>query len=255
MRERQRPPPDALPRHGDAPGSPTAQGVVCAPRSDVAPPHTKVVTVFVILFGPPGSGKGTQASFITRTLAVPHLSTGDVLRAAVAAGGALGREVRSVMIAGRLVPDELIVRVVEERLGEPDAREGVVLDGFPRTVTQAKTLDTILGAAGRRVDLVVFLAVPMDTLVQRLLGRASDQGRSDDTADVIRERMAQYEENTADVLEHYRARGVFIADVDGVGSVEQVRDRIHARLVAAADGLRGVTLTGHVDRAPTASTT
>jgi adenylate kinase len=200
--------------------------------------------VIVVLVGPPGSGKGTQAAFITRDFALSHVSTGEMLRAEAASGSALGDEVAPLMAAGKLVPDELIVRVIEERLRQQDVRLGVVLDGFPRTVGQARALDTMLGAAGRRIDLIISLAVPVTDLVERLVGRAREQERSDDTHQVIRVRLVEYEAKTAPVLEHYRAHGACIAGVDGVGTVERVRERIHAQVAAAAREGVPVELTG-----------
>jgi adenylate kinase len=189
--------------------------------------------VIAVLFGPPGSGKGTQAERIIRDFGLTHVSTGDMLRAEASTGSSLGREVAPLMAAGKLVPDELIVRVIEERLRQDDARSGVVLDGFPRTVAQARALDEMLAANGREIGLIIALEVPVDDLVERLLGRAREQGRSDDTAEVIRERMLEYERKTAPVLDHYRASGVRVATVDGVGSVEDVRRRVRAEVAGA----------------------
>jgi adenylate kinase len=192
--------------------------------------------LIAVLFGPPGSGKGTQAAFMTRDFQLAHVSTGDMLRAEAGTGSALGREVAPLMAAGKLVPDELIVRVIAERLNHDDVGHGLVLDGFPRTVAQARALDAMLSGRGREVGLVLSLAVPVDVLVERLLGRAREQGRSDDTAEVIRERMLEYERKTAPVLDHYRASGVRVATVDGVGDVDDVRRRVRVEVAGALSG-------------------
>ncbi len=194
--------------------------------------------MIAVLFGPPGSGKGTQAAFITRDFDLPHVSTGDMLRAEAATGSPLGLEVAPLMAAGKLVPDELIVRVIAERLRRGDVRKGAVLDGFPRTVAQAQALDTMLKREARDVGLILSLDVPVDDLVERLLGRAREQGRSDDTADVIRERMVEYEKKTAPVLDHYRRCGARVAAIDGVGSVEDVRRRVHEEVAGALGAAR-----------------
>jgi adenylate kinase len=193
--------------------------------------------LIAVLFGPPGSGKGTQAAFLTRDFDLAHVSTGDMLRAEASTGSPLGQEVAPLMAAGKLVPDELIVRVIEDRLRRDDVGRGVVLDGFPRTVAQAQALDEMLAANGRQVDLIVSLDVPVDHLVERLLGRAREQGRSDDTAEVIRERMVEYEKKTAPVLDHYRARGAPVVEVDGTGSVEEVRQRVSDFVARALVGV------------------
>jgi adenylate kinase len=189
--------------------------------------------VIAVLFGPPGSGKGTQAELIIRDFGLTHVSTGDMLRAEASTGSALGREVAPLMAAGKLVPDDLIVRVIQERLRQDDARRGVVLDGFPRTVAQAGALDEMLVANGQQVGLIIALEVPVDDLVERLLGRAREQGRTDDTGEVIRERMVEYEAKTAPVLDHYRDRGARVARIDGVGSVEEVHERVRAAVESA----------------------
>jgi adenylate kinase len=189
--------------------------------------------LIAVLFGPPGSGKGTQAGFMTRDFELAHVSTGDMLRAEAGTGSQLGREVAPLMAAGKLVPDDLIVRVIAERLRHDDVRKGIVLDGFPRTVAQARALDRMLASTGRGVGLILSLAVPVDDLVERLLGRAREQGRVDDTADVIRERMHEYEKKTAPVLDHYRASGARVATIDGVGSVDDVRRRVRAEVAGA----------------------
>lgn len=189
--------------------------------------------MIAVLFGPPGSGKGTQAAFMTSDFGLAHVSTGDMLRAEAGTGSVLGREVAPLMAAGKLVPDDLIVRVIAERLRHDDVLRGVVLDGFPRTVAQARALDAMLSGSGREVGLILSLAVPIDDLVERLLGRAREQGRSDDTAEVIRERMLEYERKTAPVLDHYRTTRARVAMVDGVGGVEDVRRRVRAEVSGA----------------------
>lgn len=192
--------------------------------------------MIVVLFGPPGSGKGTQAAFLRSDLDLVHVSTGDMLRAEATSGSPLGRLIAPVMAAGRLVSDDLIVRVIGERLRRSDAQSGVVLDGFPRTAGQAEALDGMLAERGRRVGLVVVLDVPVAELTERLLGRARDQGRADDTAAVIAERMREYSAKTEPVLVHYRDRGTDIARIDGVGDAGEVRQRVRDVLEAAITG-------------------
>jgi adenylate kinase len=190
--------------------------------------------VIAVMFGPPGSGKGTQASRVAERLGIPHIATGDMLRDEVARATALGREAEPIMRAGNLVPDDLVVRVIESRLAQPDAAEGVLLDGFPRTVHQAQALDEMLPRSGKRVDVLVALRVPEDVLRQRVLRRAEIEGRSDDTPEAFTQRMATYRAETEPVLEHYEGSGTRIVEVDGVGSIEDVTERI----VSALSGSR-----------------
>jgi len=191
-----------------------------------------------ILFGPPGSGKGTQAPFIAATFHLAHVATGDMLRAQVAAATPLGDEVRPIMESGALVPDDLVVRVIEDRLRSDDARGGTLLDGFPRTVPQAQALDAMLQRSGKRVSLVLFLEVPTPLLVERLLERAAEEGRSDDTPQTVQRRMQVYEEQTAPVLDHYERSGVPIRRIDGVGSIDEVQSRLRTVLAAGVNGSR-----------------
>lgn len=179
----------------------------------------------LLLLGPPGAGKGTQAQRLVRELGVPQISTGDMLREAVARDTKVGREARSHMDAGRLVPDAVVIGVAEERLGQPDAARGFVLDGFPRTVAQAEALDALLGRLGVKLERCIALVVGEDELVRRLLGRAEIEGRSDDNEEAIRTRMAEYRAKTEPLVEHYRRQGV-LAEVDGSGSVDEVAARI-----------------------------
>ena len=179
----------------------------------------------MLLLGPPGAGKGTQAQRLVERLGVPQVSTGDMLRAAVAAGSEVGRKAKAYMDAGQLVPDEVVIGVAEERLGRPDARHGFILDGFPRTRAQAEALDRMLPKLGVTLERCVALAVDAEQLVKRLLRRAEIEGRSDDNEHAIRERMRVYEEKTKPLIAYYRERGV-LREVDGMGSVDEVARRV-----------------------------
>jgi adenylate kinase len=178
-----------------------------------------------LIFGPPGSGKGTQARFISSEFGLTHLSTGEVLRAEAAEGSAEGRQVAELMKAGQLVPDPVMVRIVSERLGR-HPEEDVLLDGFPRTVEQARALDALLTDEGRKVDLVVALTAPEEVLIERLRKRAHVENRADDTGQAIEERMHEYHQRTEPVLAHYRAAGIPVVEVDGVGDPGTVFGRI-----------------------------
>jgi adenylate kinase len=179
-----------------------------------------------IIFGPPGSGKGTQAKRIQAGSNLEHLSTGAILRSEVARGTETGKEVARIMAAGDLVPDDLIIAIVQGNLRDPNGSSDVLLDGFPRTLEQARALDQMLAQEGHRVDFVVALDVPEDVLVDRILHRAAVEGRPDDTRDAIAERMHEYHKLTEAVLDHYRKHGVPVKVVNGVGDVEAVFERI-----------------------------
>jgi adenylate kinase len=181
----------------------------------------------VVLLGPPGAGKGTQAQVLGRCLGVPAISTGDLLREAVAAENELGRRVRASMGDGKLVADEVMAEVVRERLGQPDARRGYLLDGFPRTLPQAEILEGMLRDAGDRLDAVLLLDVPEEVVV----GRALLRKRGDDAEAVIRERLKEYREKTVPLIGYYRQRGLLRA-IDGDRPIEEV--------TAAMLGLFGV---------------
>jgi adenylate kinase len=182
--------------------------------------------VIALMFGPPGSGKGTQASRVAVRLGIPHVAAGDMLRDEVARDTPLGREAKPIMNAGGLVPDDLVVRMIESRLNQPDAATGVLLDGFPRTVPQAVALDAMLGARADRVAWVVSLEVPDDELKTRILKRATTEGRSDDTAEGLAQRLIVYRQDTAPVLEHYRAASTQIVAINGVGDIDAITERI-----------------------------
>jgi adenylate kinase len=186
--------------------------------------------VIGIIFGPPGSGKGTQAARIEREFKLKHLSTGQILRAEVAHGSEIGKEVGRIMAAGDLVPDDLIVDIVRKRLPDAEAGRGVLLDGFPRTLDQARALDEMLASEGHRVGFVIALEVPEEELVERILQRAAKEGRPDDTREAIEERMREYHKLTEAVLDHYRKQGVPVKVVDGTGDPDEVFKRIRGAI-------------------------
>ena len=184
-----------------------------------------------LIFGPPGSGKGTQAARIHSELDLAHLSTGEILRAEAQRGSELGLEAARLMKEGHLVPDRLLVPLIRARLRERRGRtRGVLLDGFPRTVEQARALDEMLAKDRRKVDFVVALEAPDEQLVERLLHRAIVEHRPDDTEEAIQERMKEYHQRTEPVLEHYRRLGVPVAEVDATGGPEEVFARVHDAL-------------------------
>lgn len=183
----------------------------------------------LLLLGPPGVGKGTQAHILAKELGVPPISTGDMLRVAVAAESEVGLRARALMERGELVADEIVISVARERLGEADARRGFILDGFPRTREQARALDEMLAELGTPLESCVALRADEDELVSRLLKRAKIEGRSDDNEETIRNRLKVYREETAPLAEHYAALGL-VRDVEGMGSIESVAKRIREAL-------------------------
>lgn len=183
----------------------------------------------VLLMGPPGAGKGTQAVVIAEILGVPHISTGDIFRANVSQGTPLGIEAKRYMEAGEYVPDTVTNAMVRDRLEQDDCRPGFLLDGYPRTIDQVGELDAMLRADGIELGTVVELTVDVDEVVGRLVKRAAEQGRADDTEDVIRRRLEVYAEQTAPLTELYASRGLLVR-VNGMGSVADVTARIAAAL-------------------------
>ncbi len=179
----------------------------------------------IILMGPPGAGKGTQAKVIADRLSIPAVSTGDIFRANVSAETELGLEAKRYMDSGDYVPDEVTNGMVRDRIAEDDAARGFLLDGYPRTVAQVAELDAMLADAGQSLDAVVVLTVDKEEVVQRLLKRAQDEGRSDDTEDVMRHRQDVYTEQTAPLIEVYGERGLLV-EVDGMGAVPDVTARV-----------------------------
>lgn len=179
----------------------------------------------LILLGPPGAGKGTQAARLATRLGVPAISTGDIFRANVSEGTELGQLAQKYMNAGEYVPDEVTNQMVAARLSEPDAQAGFLLDGYPRTEAQVNELDAILEANGHRLSHVVELTADTDEVVARLLNRAKEQGRADDTESVIRRRLDVYAEQTAPLVRIYAERGLLV-QVDGMGEVDEVTTRL-----------------------------
>jgi adenylate kinase len=185
----------------------------------------------LIFMGPPGAGKGTQAKLICSRLGIPAISTGDIFRENVSAGTPLGLEAKRYMDRGDYVPDEVTNAMVRDRLSQPDAADGFLLDGYPRTVAQVHELGAMLQDTGCELDAVVVLTVDHEELVQRLLHRAQTEGRADDTEEVIRHRQDVYNEQTAPLLAIYDERDLLVR-VDGMGPVEEVNDRVFAALEA-----------------------
>ncbi|KQR44236.1 adenylate kinase [Frigoribacterium sp. Leaf164] len=183
----------------------------------------------LLIVGPPGAGKGTQATQIAETLGVPAISTGDIFRANVRDETELGVKVKTIMDAGDYVPDSLTNELVSDRLDQSDAAQGFLLDGYPRTLQQVGFLDDYLSGKGQALEAVILLVADRDEIVERLRKRALDQGRSDDTEDAIRHRQDVYLRETAPLLESYRSRGL-VVEVDGLGTIEQVAERIDAAL-------------------------
>ena len=183
----------------------------------------------ILILGAPGAGKGTQAARLVGRLGVPHVSTGGMLRAAVQAGTEIGRKAKAVMDSGKLVSDEIVIGIAEERLQESDATSGFVLDGFPRTLAQATALDEMLARLNTPLDRCLALTVDTDEVVQRLLRRAEIEGRSDDTEGAIRERMKVYDDQTAPLLDFYSSQKLLV-EVTGTGTVDEVSNAIEKAL-------------------------
>ena len=179
----------------------------------------------LVLLGPPGSGKGTQAARLKETLGVPHISTGDLLRAEVAAGTPLGLQAKEVMARGDLVSDAILLGMLESRLGREDVAGGFILDGYPRNLAQAGALDGLLAKIGQPLDAVVQLDVATELLVERIAGRAQAEGRADDSPESVRHRLDVYDRQTAPVIAFYREHDQLTV-VDGVGSLDEVFARI-----------------------------
>jgi adenylate kinase len=199
----------------------------------------------LVLLGAPGSGKGTQAAMLKAALKVPHISTGDLLRAAVKAGTPLGVKAKAVMEAGKLVSDDIVLGMLEERLAQPDVAGGFILDGYPRNLAQCEALEALLERIGQPLDVAVKLKVPSELIVERIAGRAAAEGRKDDTPETVRERLRVYAEQTQPVAEHFASIG-HLRIVDGVGEVDEVFRRILAALPGAHGSSAGDESRPHI---------
>jgi adenylate kinase len=187
----------------------------------------------ILLLGPQGAGKGTQGKLISREYGLPHVATGDILRSAISAGTELGRRAEPLLNAGRLVPDEIMTGLIRDRLAHEDTERGFVLDGFPRTAVQAEALDEMLSEIDRPLGAVFEFQLPEEMAIQRLLLRAEEEGRADDTPQAIRTRLRLYKEQTAPLVEHYRARGILVP-LHADRPVDQVFEEIQQALEQVA---------------------
>jgi adenylate kinase len=190
--------------------------------------------VNLLVLGPQGAGKGTQAKRIAAEYSLPHISTGDMFREAIAAQTALGKQVEPLLSAGRLVPDDVTIALIRERLSGADAADGFVLDGFPRNLAQAEALDEMLGEIGRKLDAILFFDLPDDVATERLLKRGSEENRLDDTPEVIAERLRTYHEQTEPIVEHYRVTGRLVP-LHADRSIDEVWSEIQDALERVED--------------------
>lgn len=183
----------------------------------------------LVLFGAPGSGKGTQATILKDDLGIPHISTGDLLRAEIKAESELGKKAKSLMDAGQLLPDDIMLGIIRHRLSQADAKPGFILDGYPRNLAQADALDVVLKEIGQPLDVVIKLNVPNEAIVDRCVVRFEKEGRPDDNPETVKKRLAIYADQTAPVAEFYAKRGK-LKEIDGVGELKDVTVRIKAAL-------------------------
>lgn len=183
----------------------------------------------LIFMGPPGAGKGTQAQFVCKEYSIPQISTGEILRNAIKNGTELGLSAKKYMDTGDLVPDQVVVGIIRDRLQENDCQNGFLLDGFPRTIEQAKELDKILGELNIALTSVLNLAVPDQELVERLLERAKKEGRADDNEETIKNRLKNYNDKTYPLLDYYRQKGL-LSEINGLGSIEEISQLIKKEL-------------------------
>ncbi len=183
----------------------------------------------IIFMGPPGAGKGTQAKLICDKFQIPQISTGEILRNSIKEGTELGKQAKQYIDKGELVPDSVVIGIVEERIKHDDCKNGFLLDGFPRTIKQAEELEKMLSNLNKKIDSVINLDVPEEELVKRLLNRAILENRTDDTEPVIRNRMKTYFEQTYPLIEYYKNKGM-LKNINGIGTVEEIFTRIISSL-------------------------
>jgi adenylate kinase len=191
------------------------------------------VALDIVILGPPGAGKGTQARLIAREAGIPHIATGDMLREAMAAGTELGQRIKPIYDAGDLVPDELMIELIRERLADEDTAAGFILDGFPRTIAQAEALDDMLDAMDRELSVVLQFQVHDDCAIERLRGRALQEGRTDDGPEVVRHRLGEYHEKTEPLVGYYRNKGILVG-IHADRSVDEVFSEVQPVLETAS---------------------
>ena len=179
----------------------------------------------IVFFGPPGAGKGTQADLLSKSLSIPHISTGEMLRAEIASGSDLGLKVKQIVDAGILVDDKTIMEIIDSRINQKDCKKGFLLDGIPRTIPQAELLDNLLKSENKKLDIVIELTVSDQEILDRLLLRATQSGRADDNEKVIKDRLNVYRKQTSPLRNYYLNKGI-LAEINGVGTLEEVANRI-----------------------------
>ena len=187
----------------------------------------------LIFLGPPGVGKGTQASLICDHFSILHLSTGDMLRSEINKKSSIGKTAKSFIDQGELVPDDVLLNIIETRLSEPDIKNGYLLDGFPRTIPQAEGLNSILNNKSQKLDVVISLTADEDELIQRLIKRGQDSGRSDDTPEIIRQRQEVYWKQTSPLVNFYMSKNL-LKEVNGIGNIDEIKERILGELSSYA---------------------
>ncbi|MCI4670995.1 MAG: adenylate kinase [Bacteroidia bacterium] len=183
----------------------------------------------IVIFGPPGAGKGTQSGLLIKNHQLVHCSTGDMLRAAMASGSELGLQVKDIIAAGKLVSDEIVIALIAERIENHPHANGFIFDGFPRTVAQAEALDGLLNSKNTSISCMLSLSVPETELISRLLERGKQSGRSDDNEETISARISEYKNKTLPVADFYQAQGKLV-EIEGIGSIEEIADRISGAL-------------------------
>jgi len=188
----------------------------------------------IVLLGPPGSGKGTQAAMLVEHLGIPHISTGALLREAAENGTELGLQAKKIADKGELVPDDIVLGMLEERLGQPDVKDGFILDGYPRNLAQAKSLEQVLERIGQPADEAILIDIDAERIIKRIAKRAQEEGRADDTEETVRNRLRVYDEKTAPVADFYEERGL-LTRVWGDGTIDEILQRLLSVLNVQAE--------------------